>query len=196
MEAYQKLTFKYLDKYGLPRWLATVPIVESSYNHKATSTMGALGLWQLMPFNIKRYKTRRIKVLGREIKIVPTEKQIKWYGYNPVLSTQLATKHLAMLYSKYRDYENTEELALMAYNAGETTVNRWLAGKKKLPDETANYYRKLMAIQYIMKHSARLNIKPIKQRKILFHHHILALTKYEADLDRKSLRELFKQMLG
>jgi len=196
MQAYQKLVFKYIDKEGLPRWLATVPIVESSYNDTARSPAGALGLFQIMPFNIRAWKTRKIKILGRIVEIVPTDKQVERYGFNPVVSAQLATKHLSRLYRRYRDHENTEELALMAYNAGEGKINRWLAGKTTLADETLNYYPKLMALQYIMRHAERLNIKPKKQRRFLAWEYVKSLTRLEDDIELDHVHLIIKRVLG
>lgn len=196
MRAYQRMVFKYLDKEGLPRWLATVPIVESSYNDKAVSPAGALGLWQLMPFNIKTYKTKKIKAFGRTLEIVPSESRVRKFGLNPVVSTQLAAKHLGKLYKRYAHYENTEELALLAYNAGETKINRWLAGETTLSEETLNYYTKLMAIQYIMRHSKELNINPVKQRRFLAWEYVKSLTRLEDEIEREGVRSIIKGVLG
>jgi hypothetical protein len=196
MLGYQKMVFKYLDKEGLPRWLATVPIVESSYNNKARSPANAIGLWQIMKFNIKAWKTRKIKILGRVVEIVPSDKQVERYGFNPIVSTQLATKHLGRLYKQYAHYENTEELALLAYNAGETKINRWLAGETTLSEETLNYYTKLMAIQYIIKHSKELNINPVKQRRFLAWEYVKSLTRLEDEIEREGVRTIIKRILG
>ena len=38
----------YLQQYGLPQQLKYIPLVESNLNPKATSPVGASGLWQLM----------------------------------------------------------------------------------------------------------------------------------------------------
>lgn len=196
MFSYQKLTFKYLDKEGLPRWLATVPIIESSYNDLAESPASALGLWQIMPFNIRAWKTRKITILGRTIKYIPTASQVRRYGFNPVVSTQLATKHLSRLYKRYREHKNTEELALMAYNAGASKINRWLAGKTTLADETKNYYTKLMAIQYIMKHSKQLKITPVKHKRRFFLAYIKSLTRLEDSIELDHAHLIIKEVLG
>ncbi len=196
MYAYRSLTFKYLDKNGLPRWLATVPIVESSYNDRAVSPKNALGLWQIMSYNIKKYRTKTKTILNRSVTIVPTKSQIRKYGFNPVTSTQIATEHLKKLYLKYREYRNTEELALMAYNAGERRIYLWLSGKGKLPDETLNYYRKLMAIQFILKNMKPLKIKPVKQRRIFIFDYIKALTKLEIESERDTIHSEIKRILG
>ena len=44
-----------LERIGVPRELAALPHVESSYNPNAVSKVGAAGLWQLMPTTARRY---------------------------------------------------------------------------------------------------------------------------------------------
>ncbi len=210
MQAYQKLTFKYLDKEGLPRWLATVPIIESNYNDKAVSSAQALGLWQIMRFNIRSWKTKKIRLFGREVKSIPTEEQIKRYGFNPVTSTQLATRHLGRLYKRYSGRENTEELALMAYNAGSFRIDcqdpqsdslilkckNMGIFRKPLSDETINYYRKLMALQYIMKHHKILKIKPVKHKRRFFFEYVKSLTRLEDSIELDHAHLIIRQTLG
>lgn len=164
MADYKSMTFKYLDKEGLPRWLATIPIVESSYNKDAVSKVGALGLWQLMPYNIQSYKTKKIILL--DYKMIPTTKKIRKYGFNPVSNTEIASLHFSKLFLKYRHHKETEKLAVLAYNSGGRRVDLWLSGKSRLPDETHNYYNKIMAIQYIIKNLKKLNVKPVKEPTI------------------------------
>ncbi len=210
MQSYHKLVFKYLDKEGLPRWLATVPIIESDYNDKAVSPAKALGLWQIMRFNIKAWKTRKMKILGRMIEVVPSDKQIERYGFNPVTSTQLATRHLGKLYKRYSHHENAEELALMAYNAGgfridcqdpesKALIKRCKTMgifKKPLTDETKNYYTKLMALQYIMKHSKQLKIKPVKHKRRFFFEYVKSLVRLEDDIKSDHAKSIIKEVLG
>lgn len=154
-----KMIFRYLDKEDLPRWLVSVPIVESSYIPTAVSKKGALGLWQIMPFNIEAYKTKKVVILDFEI--VPTNEKIKKYAFNPKTSTQIASLHFSMLFNEYRDHKEVEKLALLAYNAGVKRVNSWLAGKAKLPEETQNYYNKIMAVNHIIANMAEYNIQPV-----------------------------------
>ncbi len=96
-----------------------------------------------MPYNIRAYKT---------VKAPLTYEQVRSYGYDPVASTQMGTRHLSMLYKKYSGYKDQEKFALMAYNGGESRVNRWLDGEANLPWETINFYNKLKAIQLIIRY--------------------------------------------
>lgn len=195
MIAYSNITFKYLDKRGLPRWLATIPFVESDYREKAVSDAGAIGMWQIMPYHIERYKTRTIKRLGREITIVPNDDQIKAYGFNPIISTEIATHLLADLYAKYSDKKDMEKLAIMAYNGG-NRVDLWLSGKSELRQETIDYYNKIMAIQHILTHMKRYEIEPVTFRKIFIFDYIKALVSMEKRIEREKTHELIAYILG
>ena len=165
MIQYRSMTFRYLDKEQLPKWFIVIPIVESNYNKKATSPKGALGLWQLMPYNIAMYQTKKIVILN--YKIIPTTEKIKKYGFDPESNTKMAVLHFRKLFERYRDHKNAEQLAIMAYNCGESWVNSWLLGKSKLPDETQNYYNKIMAVKYIIRNMNRLGVEPVRKLTIV-----------------------------
>jgi len=165
MSKYRQMVFKYLDKEELPRWLATIPVVESSYNEKAVSRAGALGLWQLMPYNIRTYRTKKIIML--DFKAIPTTKKIRKYGFDPEHNTEMAALHFSKLFRKYRNHKNTEQLAIFAYNSGGRRVDLWLSGKSKLPNETWNYYNKIMAIQFIIRNMESLGVEPVKEPSFL-----------------------------
>lgn len=166
MYAYRKIVFKYLDKNGLPHNLATIPIIESLYNEKAISKAGAIGLWQLMPFHIENFKTKEKTIGNRIIEITPTEKAIKKYGFNPVLSTEIASSYLKYLYEVFKHYKDCDQYVIMAYNAGDSKIKKWIDGKEALPDETINFYNKFMAIQHIIKNMDELDINPQQYHKI------------------------------
>jgi membrane-bound lytic murein transglycosylase D len=52
---YRPIVERALAREGLPRELAALPLVESSYHPGAVSKAGAVGLWQLMPAVARRY---------------------------------------------------------------------------------------------------------------------------------------------
>lgn len=182
MIAYSDLTFKYLDKNGLPRWLATIPLIESDYNEEAVSKVGALGMWQLMPFHIERAKTRKRVFFGMEVTMVPTDEQIKKYAFNPVLSTIIATDLLKYLYEKYKHYKECDKYILMAYNAGENRVNDFIEGKE-LPQETIDYYNKIMAIQHILRHLRSYRVTPVKHKTILIDDYFKTLISMDNEIE-------------
>ena len=75
--------------------------VESAFNPYARSPKGALGLMQLMPVTIRQYGVRN--------------------PFDPGDNVRAGVKYLRELLDRY---ENDEELALAAYNAGPTAVDK------------------------------------------------------------------------
>lgn len=167
MMQYSQLTFKYLDKEDLPRWLIAVPAVESSFKPNAVSRSGALGLWQLMPFNIKAYMTKEKSIMGQTFTMTPSPWKIKKYGKDPEINTRLGAKHMGILFSKFRYHKDTAKLSILAYNCGAKCVKLWLLGESKLPEETINYYNKIMAVKYIIRNMKALGVKPVRQLSII-----------------------------
>ena len=53
--AWKPYILKTLDEMGLPREIASLPHVESSFNHKAYSKVGAAGMWQFMRSTGRRF---------------------------------------------------------------------------------------------------------------------------------------------
>jgi len=111
---------KYADKYGISELLVRSLIqVESSFNPKAESPVGAKGLMQLMP--------------------VHTVKQ-GIDPYDPDQNVKTGIAYLSRLLTKYNDLE----LALAAYNAGEGNVDKY--GGIPPFKETKLYVKKVMAL--------------------------------------------------
>lgn len=92
---------------GLPADLVYLPHVESSYNPKAYSKVGAAGLWQFTRSTGKEYLTINHLVDER---------------YDPYLATQAAARLLKENYEQLQ----TWPLALTAYNCGRTGMLRAL----------------------------------------------------------------------
>lgn len=116
-------------------WLAEV---ESSFNPRARSPVGAAGLFQLMPTTAKSLKLST-GVLGFGDERTDTEK-----------SGRAAASYLRQLYRRFGDWR----LALAAYNAGEGRVAELLKKQKartyeeiasRLPAETQMYVPKVEA---------------------------------------------------
>lgn len=105
----------------IPPELVWVAEVESSFDPRAKSPAGALGLFQLMPATAKQYGLRTWPFDQRT---------------NPEVSAEAAAKHLAHLHRRFKDWR----LALAAYNCGEGRVQRLLdQHKAKTFDEIATY---------------------------------------------------------
>ncbi len=113
---YKDYIIKYADKYSLERELvASVINEESSYNSKAISKNGAIGLMQILP-STGEYIAKK---LGDENysteKLFDEETNIRYGCY-----------YLSYLKEKFSD----KKVYLSAYNAGETTVSMWLKDRE------------------------------------------------------------------
>ncbi len=138
---YEPLVEKYAAENELPPDLVYAIIkTESSFNAKAESDAGAVGLMQLMPetyeyltgFTGEEYNLERLKDPETNIR----------YG--------------CMLLGKMRDRFGTGDEMLAAYNAGEGRVAGWLQDPaysengrlKKIPyEETREYVRRVREVQ-------------------------------------------------
>ena len=132
-----------LEKRGMPTEIALLPMIESAYNPQAYSRMRAAGMWQFIPSTGKKYGLQ----------------QNFWYdGRRDVLAaTRAALDYLQFLHDTFGDWE----LALAAYNCGESGLQRAIAKNRarhkptdyfslKMPKETRNYLPKLQAVKNII----------------------------------------------
>jgi membrane-bound lytic murein transglycosylase D len=129
---------------GIPRDLAQVAMIESSFIPHAHSRATAHGIWQFMPKTGRQY--------GLTCNSVVDERS------DPEKATRAAAKHLAYLHELFHDWY----LALAAYNAGERRVHRamektgltdfWqLAASGVLKAQTQNYVPAVIAATLISK---------------------------------------------
>ncbi len=110
-------------KHGLAQNLIKAVIhAESGFNPHAVSPKGALGLMQLMPFNLRTYGVKD--------------------PYSPEQNINGGTKMLSRLLNQY---SGNISLALAAYNAGEGAVQKY----RGVPPfaETVNYVRKVLRLK-------------------------------------------------
>lgn len=141
-----------LEKYGLPKEIKYLAVVESALNPRAGSWAGAKGLWQFMP------------ATGRQYGLYDN----KYYSgfYDPVKNTDAAARYLRDLYNEFKDWN----LAISAYNCGSGNVRKAIrnAGSKSywkvrpfLPAETRAYVPSFIAVNYIFNFYRQHNIKPM-----------------------------------
>jgi membrane-bound lytic murein transglycosylase D len=141
---YRGMVRQVLKQEGLPQDLMYLPLPESGYQPRATSRVGARGLWQFMPGTARLYG----------IKINRWEDQ----RLDPADSTRAAAEHLRDLYAIFHDWY----LALAAYDSGSLTVARaiertgyadfWqLYRLNALPAETKNYVPIMLAMTLVAK---------------------------------------------
>jgi len=102
-----------------PRLVRAVIRVESAYQPEARSRKGAIGLMQLMPDTARRYAVAN--------------------PYDPGSNIEAGVKHLKMLLGRFE-----LALAIAAYNAGESAVERF-RGIPPYP-ETQNYVRQVLKL--------------------------------------------------
>lgn len=143
-----------LEAYGVPLELKYLPVIESALNPKATSRVGAAGLWQFMPSTGKQY--------GLEINSLVDERR------DPVKSSYAAAKYLRDLYRIYGDWS----LVIAAYNCGPENVRKAIQRANGetdywtiypfLPRETKGYVPAFIAANYVMTYYCDHNICPMR----------------------------------
>lgn len=139
---YSELVEKYAKQYDVPENLVYAVIrTESSFNPKAVSRAGAVGLMQMMPSTF-RWLTDDILAEGLEDDAL----------YDPEVNIRYGTYYLRRMYDRYGDWET----ALASYNAGSGNVDDWLLDPvltdwrghliaQKIPfEETRNYVKKVV----------------------------------------------------
>ena len=137
--------FNFIDgilvKYGLPKELKYLAVIESDLKSDALSPVGALGPWQFMPYTAKDYG------------LIVNSQEDDRTDY--LKSTNAAAKYLLYLYKNLKDWL----LVIAAYNGGPGRV--YSAIKKSnsrnfwqlqyyLPEESRNHVKKFIATHYIM----------------------------------------------
>jgi hypothetical protein len=149
--AYDDIFDSTLVKYGAPSWLSAVVYQESGCDPRATSEVGARGLWQFMPESARAYGLR---VVDGEI-----DERL-----NPLKSTDAAIHFLTDLQRKLGAWD----LVLAAYNMGPFAVVARLAQAGEsagfwdlshaglLPDETAGYVPAIEAYALALQNLNRL----------------------------------------
>jgi hypothetical protein len=104
-----------------PKLVRAVIQVESSYQQRARSRKGAIGLMQLMPMTARQYGVSD--------------------PYDAESNIEAGIKHLKSLLQRF----STRALALAAYNAGEAAVERF-RGIPPYPETQAYVYRILKLV--------------------------------------------------
>lgn len=134
---YDNLVYKYSKLYNIDSMLVFAVIkAESNFNEYAVSKKGAVGLMQITP------KTGEYIADLIDDKNYESEKL-----FEPEFNIKYGCFYLRRMINQY---DGNIELALMAYNAGSTNVNRWIQmfGKDFDVDlipfnETKNYVKKI-----------------------------------------------------
>lgn len=143
-----------LEAYGLPLELKYLPIIESALNPKATSRVGAAGLWQFMVGTGKQY--------GLEVNSLIDERR------DPIKSSYAAARYLRDLYKIFGDWS----LVIAAYNCGPENIKKAMTRAEGandywkiypyLPRETRGYVPAFIAANYVMNYYCEHNICPMR----------------------------------
>lgn len=162
-EIYFPLIDKIFTEYNLPVELKYITIVESALQLDVRSTVGAAGIWQLMP------------ATARVLKLTINDKIDQ--RLDPVLATHAAAKYFQTLYGMFGDWS----LVMAAYNCGENKLKEILEDsnaknfweiKKYLPRQTQLFIPAFIGASYMMQfygeHDIIPEIESITKEKITF----------------------------
>ena len=144
---YIPMIHRIFEEEGLPRDLAQIALIESSFVVHARSPMKAHGIWQFMPRTGRHY--------GLTANAVVDERS------DPEKATRAAARYLSYLHELFDDWY----LAMAAYNAGEGkilramqrtgTTNFWdLAATGAIRPQTQNYVPAVIAATLIARNPA------------------------------------------
>ena len=142
-----------LEKFGLPKVLKNISIVESNLDVWSVSSKGAVGVWQLMPHTARAH--------GLKIDVYVDER------FDPILSSEVAFAYLSDLYQYFQDWN----LALTAYNCGPLKLRKAIREvnsydlsliRKVLPLESSRYISRFAAASYLTNYFNVHNIQPDK----------------------------------
>lgn len=113
--------YKTIDSFKLPRELLAITFLESSFNLKAYSKVGAAGAWQFMPYISSLFMPRRSKYID--------------YRLNIIIST-ISAMHLL---KQNKMILRTWDLAVPAYNSGTKHLVKAKKKFKKVKKLTLEY---------------------------------------------------------
>lgn len=139
-QAYFNLFDDILTKYGVPKELKYLAVIESDLRSTATSRVGAAGPWQFM------------SELARDYGLKVNRKVDERRDY--IKSTTAAARHLRDLYNQFGDWL----LVIAAYNGGANRVQRLITKTGKddfwaiqymLPAETRNHVKKFIGTHFL-----------------------------------------------
>ncbi|SFV33052.1 lytic transglycosylase domain-containing protein [Thermoflavifilum thermophilum] len=138
---YFKVIDQIFSKYGIPKELRYLAVIESELNPNAVSRVGAVGLWQLM--------AGTARLLGLTVNRHRDDRR------NVYKSTVAAAKYLADLYDTFHDWI----LVVAAYNCGPVAVldamqksgsSNFFDLEKYLPSETRSHVMRFLATAYTL----------------------------------------------
>jgi len=150
-----------LDSYNVPLELKYLPVIESRYNPRAKSPVGARGMWQIMFNTAKEYDLIISSYVDERMDVVK--------------STKVACEYFLKSNARFNDWTTS----IASYNVGKYGVLKAIkrsGGKKNyweyrpfLPKETREYVPKLIAAIYVMNYATEHGIYPDTTNNIFDH---------------------------
>jgi membrane-bound lytic murein transglycosylase D len=139
---YIPMIHRVFEEEGIPKDLAQIALIESSFLPRARSRMSAHGIWQFMPRTGRQYGLTANRIVDERS--------------DPEKATRAAARYLGYLHQLFDDWY----LAMAAYNAGEGKIlramqrtgarNFWeLAASGAIRPETRNYVPAFIAATLI-----------------------------------------------
>lgn len=192
--AYIKEIKRILRSQGLPEDLAYLPHVESSFNLKAYSRIGAAGIWQFTRATGKQYLNINYEMDERR---------------DPLLASHAAAKLLKRNYRLLK----TWPLAITAYNYGSAGMKRAVASHGSYPNifkgyrkgyfkfASRNFYSEFLAARKVAKRLekklAHRQDKPVLTRTVALkgYLHLDTASRY-FNVDKKKLEQLNPALLS
>ncbi len=154
--AYMEEIFR---KKGLPIELTRLPLVESSFNEKAHSKVGASGIWQIMPRTAKEH--------------IHVTKYIDERN-SPIKATHLA----ARIFKQYHRNLKSWPITVTAYNHGVGGMKKTIkAAKTKRIDKIINYRKKKHSLGFASRNfytSFLAALYAEKYQNEIFHNEIIS----------------------
>ncbi|MCL6524186.1 MAG: lytic transglycosylase domain-containing protein [Thermoflavifilum sp.] len=138
---YFRVIDQVFSRYGIPKELRYLAVIESELNPNAVSKVGAVGLWQLM--------AGTARLLGLTVNRHRDDRR------NVYKSTVAAAKYLKDLHHTFNDWL----LVVAAYNCGPAAVmnaieqsgsNNFFDLEKYLPSETQSHVMRFLATAYTL----------------------------------------------
>jgi len=149
---YMPIIEETLRRYDLPLELKYVAVIESAFNPRAQSRVGATGMWQFMYRTAVSYGLRIDSYVDERM--------------DPIRSIDAAARYFRDAYRIFGDWS----LAISSYNCGSGNVNKAIkrAGGKRdfwsiyeyLPRETRGYVPAMVGAMYAFRYAGEYGIEP------------------------------------
>ena len=131
---YDEIIVASAQRYGLdPALVKAIVYEESFFRSKAQSSQNAIGLMQVTPVVVQEWMEARRATTLKEAVSTVTGKKLEGEPSteealgDPAVSLDIGCWYLQYLLNRYKDEPYALAVALAAYNAGPTNVERWVS---------------------------------------------------------------------